>query len=407
MFHRSVAALGLATALLCPPAPAAPGPAGLTFEEALALARQRAPALLDATGQVAEAQGPLAGATPLLRANPTLELEAGPRRLSTGERAPQVVLGLSQPLELGGQRGARLGAARAGLERQRALERDTQRRVLGEVAATFLRALHARQRLALVRGMEEAAQDTVRATQRRFEAGDVPVVDVNVARVALARARAEVTSTEGEQEALLGELRGALGLEAESHLTVEGDLSALAARPVEAAPPERSDITALGAEVEEARAERRLAEGSRWPTLSVGLRYAHEGDETALLGGLGVTLPLFDRGQGARTTTEAHLQRLQTALGAARRARDVQVGAALVQYRKEREALEELTREALPLLADNEELARQSYAAGEMGLAEFLLVRRDVLDARADHLQRQLSAALARVRLCLQLGVLP
>ncbi|MFL5354533.1 TolC family protein [Archangium sp.] len=408
MFHRlTTAALGLAAVLLWP-RPGAAQPSELTLEEALALARQRAPALLEAAGRVAEARGPVAGASPLLHDNPTLELEAGPRRLATGEIAPNVVVGLSQPLELGGKRGSRLDAARAGLARETARQRDTERLVLGDVAATFLRALHARERLRLARGAEEAARDFSQSTQRRFEAGDVPVVDVNVARVALARARAEVASAEGAELALLGELRGLLGLPADAALALRGDLSALAAQPMELPPtlPERPDVTALVAELEEAKAERRLGEGSAWPDVNVGVRYANEGDERAILGALGVSLPLFARGQSARVTGEARVRRLQVALEAARRAQSVQVRAALAQYRKEREAVELLEREALPLLADNEVLARKSYEAGEMGLAEFLLVRRDVLESRTDYLDRLLQAALSRVQLTVQTGAL-
>lgn len=408
MFHRlATAALGLAAVLLCP-RPGAAQPSELTLEEALALARQRAPALLEAAGRVAEARGPVAGASPLLHNNPTLQLEAGPRTLDTGERAPNVAVGLSQPVELGGKRGARLDAARAGLAREMARQRDTERLVLGDVAATFLRALHARERLRLARGAEEAARDFSQSTLRRFEAGDVPVVDANVARVALARARAEVASAEGAEVALLGALRGLLGLPADAALAPRGDLSVLAAGPV-ALPsslPERPDVTALVAELEEARAEQRLGEGSAWPDVNVGIRYENEGDERALLGALGVSLPLFARGQSARVTGEARVQRLQVALEAARRAQSVQARAALASYLKEREAVELLEREALPLLADNELLARKSYEAGEMGLAELILVRRDVLDSRVDYLDRLLRAALSRVQLTVQSGAL-
>jgi outer membrane protein, heavy metal efflux system len=343
-----------------------------------------------------------------LHDNPTLELEAGPRTLATGERAPNVMVGLSQPIELGGKRGARLEAARAGLARERALQRETERRVLGEVAATFLRALHARERLGLARGAEEGARDVSASTQRRFEAGDVPVVEVNVARVALARARAEVASAEAAEGALLWELYGLLGLSVNSVYLPRGDLIALAAEPVASPPtlPERPDIAALEAELEEARAEQRLAEGSAWPDLNVGVRYEHEGDERALLGALGVSLPLFARGQSARVTSKARMERLQVALEAARRARALELRAAFDQHHKRRIAVEVLEREALPLLADNEQLARKSYDAGEIDLAGFLLVRREVLEARADYLDRLLQAALSRVQLAIQTGAL-
>jgi cobalt-zinc-cadmium efflux system outer membrane protein len=169
----------------------------------------------------------------------------------------------------------------------------------------------------------------------------------------------------------------------------------------------RPDIAAIEAELAQAEAELRLGKRSVWPDVEVGVRYQREADETAVLGTLSVALPLFARGQEARVTGEARLRRIQGALEAARRAREVRVEAALTQSRKRQEAMELLEREALPLLNDNESLSRRSYEAGEMGLAEFLLVRRDTLEARAAYLDSLLQAALARVQLAVETGALP
>lgn len=404
----ATAAFGLAAACLWPRAGAAQ-PSELTLEEALALARQQAPTVLEARGRAAEAQGPVAGASPWLRDNPTLQTEAGPRTRSGEAQGLDWAVGLTQPVELGGKRGARLESARAGLVRERAQQQDTERLVLGEVMATFLRAVHARERRLLARTAEDAAQETARAAQRRFEAGDVPVVDVHVARVALARARAEVVSTEGEEASLLGELRVRLGLTAEQPLSVRGELRALASQPLPPAPGSspRPDVAALEAELAQAEADLRLGRSEAWPDVSLGIRYQREADESAVLGTLSVPVPLFSRGQEARVTGEARVHRLQGVLQAARRARDVQVETALTRYRKQQQAVELLEREALPLLEDNESLARRSYEAGEMNLAEFLLVRRDVLETRAAYLDSLLQAALARTRLAVETGALP
>lgn len=404
----ATAAFGLAAACLWP-RPGAAQPSELTLEEALALARQQAPAVLEAQGRVAEAQGPIAGAAPWLRDNPTLQAEAGPRTRSGESRGLDWAIGLTQPFELGGKRGARRESARAGLVRESAHRQDTERLVLGEVMATFLRAVHARERRLLARAAEEASRRTAEAAQHRFEAGDVPVVDVHVARVALARARAEVVSTEAEEAQFLGELRVLLGFTAEQPLGVRGELRSAAFQPVASgsgASP-RPDVAELEAELAQAEAELRLGQGQAWPDVSLGLRYQREAEESAVLGTLSIPMPLFSRGQEARVTHEARVHRLQGVLQAARRARDVQVETALARYRKQQQAVELLEREALPLLEDNEALARRSYEAGEMNLAEFLLVRRDVLETRAAYLDSLLQAALARTRLAVELGVLP
>ena len=409
--HRlATAALGLAAALLLPRPAVAQSPSELTLEEALAHARQHSPALLEAAGRVAEAQGPVAGAAPLLRDNPTVQAEAGPRRLADGTRGLELGVGLSQPFELGGRQGARREAARAGLARETAAQRDAERRVLGEVASTFLRVLHARERLKLAREAESASASMAQSTQRRFEAGDVPVVDVNVARVALARARAEVAGAEGDEASLLHLLRALLGMRLAQPLDVRGELRALAAQPVTAPERplrERPDLLALESEVAQAEAELHLGRSGAWPDVTVGVRYQREVDESSVLGTLGVPLPLFSRGQEARVTGEARVRRLRTVLESARAAREVQVEAARVLHRKRQEALELLEREALPLLADNASLAARSYEAGEMGLAEFLVVRRDTLEARVAHIDSLLEAALARVQLAVETGALP
>lgn len=409
--HRlATAALGLAVALLLPRTGVAQSPpVEVSLEEALALARQRAPALLDAAGRVAEAQGPVAGAAPLLRNNPTLEVEAGPRRLPGGTRGLDLDVGLAQPFELGGKQGARRDSARAGLARETASQRDTERLLLGEVASTFLRALHARERLKLAREAEAAAESMARSTQRRFDAGDVPVVDVNVTRVALARARADVAGAEGDAESFLHLLRASLGMKLSQPLGVRGELRALALAdvPVAASSRERPDLVALEAEVEQAEADLRLGRSAAWPDVEVGVRYQREVDETAVLGTLGVPLPLFSRGQEARVTGEARVRRLRKVLDATRTARDVQVEAARVQHHQRQQAAELLERDALPLLADNASLAARAYEAGEMGLAEFLLVRRDTLEARIAYVDSLLEAALARVQLAVEMGALP
>lgn len=419
--RSATAAFGLAVALLGarpvgasppdastsrPPSPGRP----LTFEAALALARQRAPALLEARAHVQAARGAVAGAAPLLNGNPQLDFQAGPRRLVTGQRGTDIAIGLSQPVELGGQQGLRREAARAGLSREEARVRDTERLVLGEVAGLFLRVLHAQERMKLANSAVEASSDTAHATERRFEAGDVPVVDVNVARVARARARAEAAVTVGEVEALLSELRARLGATVQEVPGLQGELRTLALATLpgaEGTTLERADLTALEEERTQARAAATLGRREVLPDVTVGVRYQQEADETVLLGTLSVPLPVFARGQEARATTQAEAIRLQGALEVARTGVAQQRTAAGLRYDARVQALKLLEEEALPLLTDNESLARRSYDAGELDLAGFMLIRRDALEARTEWLDSLLQTALARVQYAVELGVTP
>jgi cobalt-zinc-cadmium efflux system outer membrane protein len=69
------------------------------------------------------------------------------------------------------------------------------------------------------------------------------------------------------------------------------------------------------------------------------------------------------------------------------------------------EALAELAATA-PMQEQNEALARRSYEMGELGLADLLLVRREVLETQIDFLGRQFDAAIAGIELETATGAL-
>ncbi|NBD11295.1 MULTISPECIES: TolC family protein [Corallococcus] len=406
--RSTTAALGLAVALLCP-RPGGAASSRITLQDALTLARQSAPALVEARARVRAAQGPVAGAAPLLRNNPQLDFQTGPRLLSNGDPGWDVAVGLSQPFELGGKQGLRREAARAGLSMEEARLRDAERLLLGDVAGAYLRMLHARERLKLVSAAADAASRTVQATERRFDAGDVPVVDVNVAKVAWARARAEAQVAQGELNALLAELGGRMGFVPGATREFDDDLRALALAPPrvsQARLEDRADLAALAQEQVQAKATATLGRRLVLPDVSVGVRYQKEADETVVLGTLSVPLPVFSRGQEARITGDADLSRAENELKAARVLAEAQQRAASERHGASQDALKALE-EILPLLDDNASLAQRSYDAGEMDLAAFLLIRRDTLEARAAWLDGLLRAALSRVQLEVETGVLP
>ncbi|WP_434300146.1 TolC family protein [Corallococcus exiguus] len=406
--RSATAALGLAAVLLWP-RPGGADPSRITLQDVFALAREHAPALVEARARVRAAQGPLASAAPLLRENPQLDVQVGPRRLPNGVYGLDLALGLSQPFELGGKQGLRRDAARAGLSMEEARLRDAERLLLGDVAAAYLRLLQAGERKKLVEAAAEAAARTVKATEQRYAAGDVPAVDVNVAKVAHARARAELQVADGEIFALREELEVRVGYRARPMVTYDDDLRSLARAPVREVTDgagARADLVALEQEQVQAKAAATLGRRQVLPDVTVGARYQKEADETVFLGTLSVPLPVFARGQEARLVGEADASRAEQELAAARTVVPAQVQAAKYRYRASLGALGTLE-QVLPLLDDNEALAQRSYDAGEMDLAAFLLVRRDTLEARAAWLDGLLRLALARVQLEVETGVLP
>jgi cobalt-zinc-cadmium efflux system outer membrane protein len=406
---RITAAVLFAALLVSDPRAAAAEDAPLTLERALGLARERAPRVLSAAARIEEARGRLVGAAILLRENPLLEGGAGRRYADAGDDTLEAEVGIRQDLELGGQRRARVAGAEAGIARASAARDDALRRLLAEVAVAFQRGLHAEASLRVSEYAEVVAAEVVRIAEGRHRAQDVPILDVNVSRAALARARSEGRGAEAARATALGELRLLLGMQAAEGLVVAGnlrdrrrfDLADLLARA-----RERPDLRALQAKLAEAEAELRLARAEAWPGVGVGARYARDERDDIVLGELSLGLPIFERAQGPRAEAGARARRLRLELEAARRAAEVEVQTAFAVRAERTGAVEELEANALPLLDENESLAQRSYEAGEMGLAELLLVRRETLDTRREHLERLLEAAIATVELEASAGLL-
>ena len=71
--------------------------------------------------------------------------------------------------------------------------------------------------------------------------------------------------------------------------------------------------------------------------------------------------------------------------------------AAYARYTIAVQAAEAITSNAVPLLEQNEQLTRESYQAGKIGLLELLVIRREGFAARREALDAQLEATLAAI----------
>jgi cobalt-zinc-cadmium efflux system outer membrane protein len=379
----------------------------LTLESALQRARERAPFVLAARARIDEARARRAGAAVRLRENPTLAAAAGPRDGPEGDTV-DVELGFEQLFETGGQRDARISAADAGIELERASSEVTLRRHLREVGFAFLRGLAARDRLSVSSTTSDVAAGLQSATERRYELGDVAALDLNLARMAAARARAELSEASAEKVSSEGRLRALLAIPKETALLLEGDLRAhgrVDANEVLSLASELPELLVLGAEIRQADAEARLGRAERRPDIGLGLELEREeGDRVVRFGGL-LRLPLFQRGEARRAEAEARGRRLGIELEGARSAFDNELKTAFGVYLARAEAAETMLTSALPAAEDNDNLAARSHEAGEIGLLELLLLRRAALETRLSTIDHLLEAALSAVELEILAGV--
>lgn len=135
----------------------------VTLDQARARARTRAPQILSAQGRVEEARGRVTGASVLLQENPVVETSIGPRYSANGDTTDYDV-SVSQPLELSGQRKARIAGTQAGVERETATGRDVVRRLLRDVSVAFAKGLAAKERLRLAEASSKIADGLFQRT---------------------------------------------------------------------------------------------------------------------------------------------------------------------------------------------------------------------------------------------------
>jgi cobalt-zinc-cadmium efflux system outer membrane protein len=389
-------ALALAGVVSMPPARAS-AQRVLTLDDVLTTARERAPQIVSAHLGLAEARGRVTGAgvRPL---NPEVDVSAGPRRGDS--RTTDLDVGLSQRFEPSGLRAARLAGANARLEEATASADETTRGVLRDAARAFYQAVFAAERIRLSTTAETLAAAVFDAADRRHRAGDIPVLDVNLARAALARARADRQAGEAEQAAALGALKallqldGAIAVQGSLVLGQPPDAAALARRA-----EDRPELRALEAAVRDAEAEVAMARSLSRLEFGLGVRYAREEGSRIVLGGVTVTLPVFAKGQEQLAVGSARASRLRTELEATRSRIRIELETALVAYEHRATAVRVLEADALPSLDENDALTARSFEVGQIGLPDLLLIRRELLETRALYLNTLLEAALARVEI--------
>lgn len=369
----------------------------LTLNDVLARARERAPQVVNARLAIEEARGRVAGASIRLQSNPEFDFSAGNRQ-GNGARSTDLDFGAAQMFEPPGRRAARIAGATAQLDQSVASAESTTRQVLQEAATWFFHAVYSGERTRLLVRSEELAGAIFQAADRRYRAGDLAVLDVNLARSSLARVRSERAASEADQTAAVGALRALLrieeGVAVDGSLALSGDPDAAA---LALAVEQRPELRALESSIREADADLSLSRTFTKPDYGATVRYQREGNDNILVGGVTFTFPAFSKGQELRAVGTARGNRLRAELEATRSRFRLELQTALAEYSHRVAAVRILEAEALPGLDENDALTTRSFDVGQIGLPDVLLVRREILETRFQYLSALLEAALARV----------
>lgn len=382
-----------------------------SYADLLRQAEAAAPRLAESRAGVRQAEGQARQAAAL--PNPTVgvtveNLGAGAPFAAIAPR--QTTVQVQQPLELGGQRAARTAAGDAGLGLARAREQQVHADFAYDLAAAYVQAEADGVRLGLADEALSMAVDDARAVEALVQAGKEANVRALQARAAVEAARAGRVEAQTARDAALAKLTALAGSPApftalSGGLLAHGEVlePARAVDPLSApgylAARAERDLAARRVRVEQVRAAPEVS-------AMVGVRQLQGATGGAVVAGLSMPLPLFDRNRGAVAAARGELAAADARLDAARLQAEAEarVGQARLQASEGR----------LSAAKDNEaaaaeayRLTRLGYEGGKAGLLELQASRRALTEARAQTLDTRMERLLAEASLARLQGAVP
>ena len=412
---RRRAALGIAALLLAAASardiagaqlPASADTLRLSITDARALALRANPDLLAARTDIDVARGNLRQAG-VLRFNPGLDV------LGSGARGTAAEVAATQEIEIAGQRGARRAVARAGVTRAELSVADAARLTITDVDRSFYGAVAAERRSRLANDVLALNERLAQVATRQLAAGEISKLDYNLSVVELGRSRARVLAARRQLQDNLIELHRLLGLSpgtpvaavfdstAHHHVAVDSagtvreldlsDLGAPTAGGVDdlltLAVNGRPDLAERGAAVRQAQADVTVARREALPNLVARVQSEQNsaGSGRVLRPGVGISVPLFNRNQGAVDARRAAARGAELERAAAASRVRAEVESAYRAYQAAAGEVEVLERTVLGPARDNLRLLETAYREGKIGLPVLLLVRNQVIDAEQDY----------------------
>lgn len=406
----SLRAAGLAVAVaLALPAWAMPGGTVVapTYEALVArLADLPAAVEADARVQAADALVDQARALP----NPTLAMERENVYGSgsyTGSDSAETTVSINQPLELWGQRRARVAVARARASTA-GLARDLQQWVdHGRLARAYAQAEAAQRRHALAAEALALAEQDAAAMAALVRAGREP-------ELRRLQARSEVEAAIAARDEAAAAEQGALARLAATAL-LDGPIVALGSslldRPV--APwtttdPDPPAVRIAQAELEVARRQIVVEQRRALPAIDASLghrRFAASADSATTLG-LSISVPLFDRNGGGIRAAQAQARAAEASLQARQREADAERAVARAQLASSGSRVRAAD-SSVATAAEAYRLARIGLEAGRIAPLELRGSREALIAARNTVVEARLSRALAEIDLALLEGRAP
>ncbi|EPJ2808780.1 TolC family protein [Pseudomonas putida] len=370
----------------------------LSLPQALAAAFAQNPELAAAGREIGIAEGERrqAGLLP----NPELAWEVEDTRRDTST----TTVTLSQPLELGGKRGARIAVAGAG---QAIAQLDLERQRNGlraDVVQAFHAALRAQTALELAQQSQALTERGLRVVQGRVTAGQSSPVEATRAQVQLAQAQAEVRRARTQRSVAYQALARLTGSPLAGFDQLQAANLSPGVAPNADALLEQVEQTVewrlAAAQVERGDASLGSEKAQRIPnlTVSLGSQYSREDRERVNVVGLSMPLPLFDRNQGNVLAAARRADQARDLRNAVELRLRSETRSAVSQWATAMQDVQAYDRTILPAAQQAVDTATRGFEMGKFAFLDVLDAQRTLIEARGLYLEALASATDARAQ---------
>ena len=316
--------------------------------------------------------------------NPALSLDAEETDIEETR-----TIGLSQTIDWADKREARTAVAVSGQQVARAEYLGTRWSVMVALMSGLARYRTGVAHDELAAERMQLMNEFASLAERRFEAGDLPQVELDVARIAATDARIQkATAASALAEARQSVRNLALGSPPAEWPTLSEELPAV---PPGADPQQLvmtlPAVQAVQAQVEVASSVVELRQREKKPDPTFGVFGGEEGGETLL--GVNVTIPLYVRNRFSHEVTAAlaeETQAEQIASDVMQRAH-ARLVSATERYQLVRGAWHDWQGTGRESLVRQASQLRRMWEAGELSTTDYLVQLRQTLDVRANALE--------------------
>jgi cobalt-zinc-cadmium efflux system outer membrane protein len=369
----------------------------LTLQQALALGLMQNPELASFSWETrtAEARTLQAGLLPNPEISAEVENFGGPRELK-GFNGSENTLQISQLFELGGKRSKRKNLAE--LEKDLS-EWDFEAKrldVFTDITKDFWDVLAAQERLSITRDLLQLSEQVYTTVVERVKAGKVAPLEELQAKVSLTTMRIELEQTKRELETARKRLAATWGSSSPAFEKVSGEFDTVEAIPeqeqIRSLISQNPDIARWETEIAKARAAIKLKDANAIPdvTFGAGPRYFNETNDNALVMGISMPIPLFNRNQGERLEARHNLSKAEEQRKAAQIKTLTDLAQAYQELSSAYLSAAALKENALPGAESAFNAAQEGYREGKFSYLQVIDAQRTFFEVK-----RQYMAALA------------